>query len=233
MVTGVFSVNLANPDVLAGAIRPQVCYTRVMPISVLRITKDENDHTWVTARFDEARLLVQGRPAFDRTARIFFTELREVRDVEAIEGLDDEFAVATISEPITSETLRSIPVTAMTSWANLPEVRERIKTLLAVEPVSTGGDVRNVRQVPVFEEAAPARRPPLRFRGAKERKKPPAFYEQIADAYRWLVHHDHDASPAERLRKENEVPVSTTHRWIKEARRRGLLGPGARGRAGQ
>jgi hypothetical protein len=27
------------------------------------------------------------------------------------------------------------------------------------------------------------------------------------------------------------VPVTTVHRWVKEARRRGLLGPGRRGGA--
>lgn len=56
------------------------------------------------------------------------------------------------------------------------------------------------------------------------------FYRLVAHVYR-----DHAAStraPARELAAEAEVPVTTAHRWIREARRRGFLPPAARGKAG-
>jgi hypothetical protein len=38
--------------------------------------------------------------------------------------------------------------------------------------------------------------------------------------------------PVADLATANEVPVSTAQRWVKEARRRGLLAPGHPGKAG-
>lgn len=56
------------------------------------------------------------------------------------------------------------------------------------------------------------------------------FYEELADRYgvaaRW------HRGPAGVLAEANGVPVTTVHRWVKEARRRGLLPPGAPGKAG-
>jgi len=43
-----------------------------------------------------------------------------------------------------------------------------------------------------------------------------------------LVYRRYDANLAE----ANGVPVSTVHRWVKEARRRGFLPPGRPGRSG-
>lgn len=57
-------------------------------------------------------------------------------------------------------------------------------------------------------------------------KRPDAFYRAVADAYSWLG--GHMRHPAVELAEINHVPTSTVHRWIKEARRRGLLGPGRR-----
>lgn len=47
-----------------------------------------------------------------------------------------------------------------------------------------------------------------------------------AEAARWF------RGPAGVLAEANKVPVSTVHRWVKEARRRGFLPPGAPGKAG-
>jgi hypothetical protein len=44
---------------------------------------------------------------------------------------------------------------------------------------------------------------------------PDAFYVAVAD-----------------LARDNAVPVTTAQRWVKEARRRGMLGPGRPGKAG-
>lgn len=57
-------------------------------------------------------------------------------------------------------------------------------------------------------------------------KRPDAFYRDVAEAYSWLA--GRERRPAKSLAAINEVPASTVHRWVKEARRRGLLGPGRR-----
>lgn len=59
---------------------------------------------------------------------------------------------------------------------------------------------------------------------------PDNFYRLVAHVYR-----DHAAStraPAKELAAEAEVPVTTAHRWIREARRRGFLPPARKGKAG-
>lgn len=56
------------------------------------------------------------------------------------------------------------------------------------------------------------------------------FYERVAAAYRSAT--ETSDTPAVVLAGENDVPVETMRRWIKEARRRGLLEPGRKGRAG-
>ena len=57
------------------------------------------------------------------------------------------------------------------------------------------------------------------------------FYRRVAAAYMWLARTG-GKGPAERLAESNHVPVSTVHRWVKEARRRGLLAAGRPGKAG-
>ncbi|MGH3942519.1 MAG: hypothetical protein ACRDTG_28630 [Pseudonocardiaceae bacterium] len=59
---------------------------------------------------------------------------------------------------------------------------------------------------------------------------PDNFYRLVAHVYR-----DHVAStraPAKELAEEAKVPVTTAHRWIREARRRGFLPPASKGKAG-
>lgn len=56
------------------------------------------------------------------------------------------------------------------------------------------------------------------------------FYRQVGRAYLDLA--QTTSRPAAELAEANEVPVSTVHRWVKEARRRGVLPPGRPGKAG-
>lgn len=53
------------------------------------------------------------------------------------------------------------------------------------------------------------------------RRKPDEFYHQVADVFAWLA--TTSRSPAEDLAKINDVNVTTVHRWVREARARGLL----------
>lgn len=62
-------------------------------------------------------------------------------------------------------------------------------------------------------------------------KKPDSFYEQVATRWTWLTitkPRGGPRRPANELAEANDVPVTTVHRWVKEARRRGMLAPGSR-----
>jgi hypothetical protein len=67
-------------------------------------------------------------------------------------------------------------------------------------------------------------------RSGRPRGRPDRFYADIADAYRQLA--QTSRRPAGDLAARHEVPLTTAHRWIKEARRRGFLAPGRPGKAG-
>ena len=56
------------------------------------------------------------------------------------------------------------------------------------------------------------------------------FYQRVAAVYRQRVAESN--RPAVEMANANGVPVSTVHRWVKEARRRGFLPPGQKGRRG-
>lgn len=56
------------------------------------------------------------------------------------------------------------------------------------------------------------------------------FYQLVARAYREYAQETRAA--AKKIAEEAEVPVTTAHRWVREARRRDFLPPGRQGRAG-
>ncbi len=59
---------------------------------------------------------------------------------------------------------------------------------------------------------------------------PDEFYEVIARAYRALA--ATSTRPIIDIAEANDVPATTAQRWVKEARRRGHLPPGRRGKSG-
>jgi hypothetical protein len=62
------------------------------------------------------------------------------------------------------------------------------------------------------------------------RRRSDDFYATVASIYRHLAATTHQ--PVVELAAANEVPRTTAHRWVKEARRRGMLAPGRPGKAG-
>ncbi|WP_326550220.1 hypothetical protein [Micromonospora sp. NBC_01813] len=75
------------------------------------------------------------------------------------------------------------------------------------------------------ENAEP--RPPLTRPDGSD---PEGFSRRVADAYNEAV--KVTKTPAKALADEAGVPVTTVHRWVRDARRLGLLGPARKGRAG-
>jgi hypothetical protein len=117
--------------------------------------------------------------------------------------------------PIDSTMLRQLPLTRLEGHANYrpDEVRN---------PTPDPRPLAGVPLVPGGRGAALLKIPP----GAK----PDWFYERLAVAYSKLALRSN--RPAVLLAERNEVPVTTVHRWVKEARRRGFLPPGQKGRRG-
>jgi len=56
------------------------------------------------------------------------------------------------------------------------------------------------------------------------------FLKDVADAYRFFT--DANQSPGPAIADMSGVPVRTVHRWIYQARKRGILAPARSGRAG-
>lgn len=72
----------------------------------------------------------------------------------------------------------------------------------------------------------PERSPLTRPDGAT----PKEFYPRVAAAYSEYA--PQTRAPAKEIATEAGVPVTTAHRWIREARRRGFLPPARKGKAG-
>ena len=68
------------------------------------------------------------------------------------------------------------------------------------------------------------------FSSAPPGRKPDWFYQEVANQYGRLVAASN--RPATEMAEVHGIPVTTVHRWVKEARRRGFLGPGRKGRRG-
>jgi hypothetical protein len=140
-----------------------------------------------------------------------------------------------IGEP-TSDLLRAIPVGRIEAAANAqltvvddaisprsprPRRRRRGPAGSALLPEDQGWEE------PERPAAATASGP---ARGARPRGRPDEFYAEVADTYRQLA--QSSRRPAGDMAARYEVPVTTVHRWVKEARRRGFLAPGRPGKAG-
>jgi hypothetical protein len=68
-------------------------------------------------------------------------------------------------------------------------------------------------------------RPPRNDPGELE-----AFYRRVGIAYRTYARMGQHPAPS--IAMEADVPVTTVHRWVREARRRGHLPPGRQGQVG-
>jgi hypothetical protein len=104
--------------------------------------------------------------------------------------------------PISASTLRSVPVGRIEAHANAQQTGERHA-----------------------DATIPADLFTLEGRGRSD-----DFYAHVAAIYRHLV--GQTKQPVASIAEANNVPKTTAHRWVKEARNRGHLPPGRPGKAG-
>jgi hypothetical protein len=128
------------------------------------------------------------------------------------------------SDRVTAGTLRDVPVGRLEALVNsLDEVRERLLADID-EPDPVASALREWPFQELVRDDTP--RTPLGRPGGQD---PDEFYRRVADAYLELSRST--SKPAVAIAAEADVPVATARRWIFEARRRGALPPGQRGRA--
>ncbi len=63
--------------------------------------------------------------------------------------------------------------------------------------------------------------PDLKLAVPKGGRRPDDFYAAVADRFLWLA--STSSRAAEELAEANKVPVTTVHRWVREAKTRGVL----------
>jgi hypothetical protein len=160
------------------------------------------------------------------------------------EGGRFEIVDAHISGKVSGPLLRSLPLSRIEASVNAPGLDRSLEWRFNKgEPVGPGlwpdtkakKNLLKWREGPAQEDATvrPAtvalsvNIPPVKIKAGK---KPDDFYKQVAERYSALA--SQTRRPAAVLAEKNGVPASTIHRWVREARRRGLLSPGHPGRAG-
>ena len=161
-------------------------------------------------------------------------------------------------EPIDSTLLRGLKIGRIEAWANDPETRGIISDSLN----TPGPDLRRLasyfstsfgkrpshwvaQSMAAQVEGSGVEQPPIvagpvSGRGTRRKfarlnlpegnRYPDSFYKQVSEIYGNLS--QFTDRPVLEIAEANGVPATTAHRWIKEARRRGFLGPGRKGKTG-
>ncbi len=131
---------------------------------------------------------------------------------------------------VDARALRSVPVGRLESAVNRPSEYTRIVEHVAEKE----GQAASLPEDDLTSEGwpwwgyAPAkpRSPRLKMKIPTGHRKPDSFYEQVADRFGYLS--TVSERPAAELAAANDVPPTTVHGWVREARRRGLLPSGER-----
>jgi hypothetical protein len=142
---------------------------------------------------------------------------------------------------VSSDTLRNVPLGHMEAWANGQGRDELIESITGAGPkieraterwlTTIGRGNRDMVVQLSVDLMQKVRRRALQLRIPEDPKKPDAFYVRVAELYAALAGSG-SRRPAREIADANDVPVTTVHRWVKEARARKKLGSGRRGKAG-
>jgi len=140
---------------------------------------------------------------------------------------------------LTLDTLRDIPLGAMEAWANGEGRNELIE---AIED-ARAKKVERAMDRALIAVGGGEREPTVKLDLTKIRRnlaqlripdppRPDSFYEKVGEVYSALAASG-SRRPAQDIADANGIPrVTTVHRWIREARDRGLLPDGQPGKAG-
>jgi hypothetical protein len=123
-----------------------------------------------------------------------------------------------------SPLMRTIPISRIVAAVNRPQIRSELHARHLLPPPNLiEGAVDSRLYAWTLPPQTPARlaRPKLRITIPEGRKKPDDFYRRVASAY--LDQATISTRAAKDLAIANDVPVTTVHRWLKEARARGVL----------
>ncbi len=122
--------------------------------------------------------------------------------------------------------VRSLPFRRIEAGINRPSHREHLAEWLpgsimpadvVGSPIYTSGELGwLMRPGP---ETGP--RPRATIKVPAGARRPDSFYALVAERYLWVASVSN--APADDFAKANEVPTSTVHRWVREAKARGLL----------
>jgi hypothetical protein len=143
-----------------------------------------------------------------------------------------------LMDGVTGRALDSVRLGSIEAALNAPGVAERLRQRVPTVTAQEQHAPSHVRlpNLPSLLELAPPvmgerlgrQRGGLRVRGAgtQEGKRPDDFYRRVAEIF--STQSTQSRHPAVDIANANDVEVSTVHRWLKEARRRGLLAPSNR-----
>lgn len=131
-----------------------------------------------------------------------------------------------IAPDITAATLRAIPIGLLSAWVAQAQSRNWVvnKPNKGAALTAAIEDASEPTHIGVTQQQG---RPPLTRPDGTD---PEGFSRRVAEAYSDAVLWT--STPAKVLAAEAAVPVTTVHRWIRDARRLGLLPPARKGRAG-
>lgn len=122
--------------------------------------------------------------------------------------------------------LRDAPMARVEAAVNQPAYRQELLERLPGPDATMEAFPRGEANGWWFTSAKPRVRPPLKLAVPEGRSRPDSFYEAVAAAFGYIS--VVSQRPAHDLAAENDVPVTTVHGWVKEARRRGFLPAGER-----
>jgi hypothetical protein len=159
-------------------------------------------------------------PGSDLEIRMRFAERPEGR-LEAIDVWISR------KEGISATALRNVPLAQIEALANSPVMAKALLEKMHGPSATSEPELEGVKnRLASLAPAEPMPLPPAKLEVPASRKKPDTFYQEVATAYMTLA--SMDRRPATVLAEQNNVPITTVHRWVKEARARGFLAPGRR-----
>jgi hypothetical protein len=133
-----------------------------------------------------------------------------------------------VADQVSSATFRELPISRIEALVNHP-LNQRWRTSRGPDEDALSAAIDELMHEVPRRQPAQVKQPrePLRRPDGSD---PEGFYRKVAEAYSEALLRT--SRPAPILAAEAGVPVATVRRWVLESRRRGLLPPGRKGRAG-